>query len=336
MHNCRCFKYPFMILSCAIFLLCVTPPLAAQICGDADCDGYLDIGDLNAAMAYFALGGNMPACYDNMEFDGHANVNIGDFLDFLCFAQSIHLPEFTCDHCFPLHESVAPIEVPGNQAAISPSSYPANFTGPLEVVLSIRFTGQIRAFAVPFRVRIGTQEALIVPGSITTYGKPPFDYLPLRVSGNDVLAQGATMGGADAGTYRILKFRITGPLLPSLDPAPLTLELIPYPADLNPHTGEPANYPLFIGQNGYVLPTVAPSFPCCQGQTGNADCDALDAIDIADISAMIDYLYISFTPLCCVTAANTDGSIDGKVDISDLTALIDFEYITFTPLAPCQ
>ena len=32
-----------------------------------------------------------------------------------------------------------------------------------------------------------------------------------------------------------------------------------------------------------------------------------NGVDISDLSAMIDYLYITFTPLCCTAEANCDG-----------------------------
>lgn len=75
---------------------------------------------------------------------------------------------------------------------------------------------------------------------------------------------------------------------------------------------------------------------CCAGLTGNVDCDGADVTDIADLSTLIDYLYISFSPLCCKAEANCDGSLDGAVDIADLSALIDYLYISFTPVAACQ
>jgi hypothetical protein len=79
---------------------------------------------------------------------------------------------------------------------------------------------------------------------------------------------------------------------------------------------------------------------CCVGFTGNVECDPLDGIDIADLAALIDYLYISFSPLCCPAEANIDCyllpcPIQG-IDIGDLTTLIDFLYISFNPPAPCH
>lgn len=74
---------------------------------------------------------------------------------------------------------------------------------------------------------------------------------------------------------------------------------------------------------------------CCVNPSGNVDCDPMDGTDISDLTALIDFLYISFTELCCVEEANVDGDPIGGVDISDLTALIDYLYISFTPPAPC-
>ncbi len=75
---------------------------------------------------------------------------------------------------------------------------------------------------------------------------------------------------------------------------------------------------------------------CCVANAGNVDCDPGDGVDISDLSRMIDFLYISFAPLCCKAEANTDGSLDGNIDISDLSVLIDYLYISFTPPAACQ
>lgn len=75
---------------------------------------------------------------------------------------------------------------------------------------------------------------------------------------------------------------------------------------------------------------------CCVGLTGNVDCDPGHGTDIADLSALIDYLYITFSPLCCPKAGNVDGDNGGEIDIADLSALIDYLYISFTSPAGCQ
>ncbi len=79
---------------------------------------------------------------------------------------------------------------------------------------------------------------------------------------------------------------------------------------------------------------------CCtansiDGRAGNVDADPAKGVDIADLSALIDFLYISFTPPACLLSANIDGDGLGGIDIADLSGLIDYLYISFTLPAPC-
>ncbi|MBN1212771.1 MAG: hypothetical protein JXA92_09365 [candidate division Zixibacteria bacterium] len=49
---------------------------------------------------------------------------------------------------------------------------------------------------------------------------------------------------------------------------------------------------------GYTLePSLTPEESCCNGQTGNADCSLLKTPDISDITRLIDFLYLTHTPL---------------------------------------
>ncbi|MBU0982265.1 MAG: thrombospondin type 3 repeat-containing protein [candidate division Zixibacteria bacterium] len=81
---------------------------------------------------------------------------------------------------------------------------------------------------------------------------------------------------------------------------------------------------------------------CCLGGRGSVqltgDCDAGDQIvDVGDLTNMIEHLFITFKPVCCV--AETDlapATPDGSVDVGDLTALIDHLFITFPALPDCQ
>ena len=73
---------------------------------------------------------------------------------------------------------------------------------------------------------------------------------------------------------------------------------------------------------------------CCVGFVGNADCSEIDDPDISDITRLIDFLYLSHDPLCCVEEADADGS-GGEPDISDITRLIDYLYLSHTPLMTC-
>ncbi|MBI5266810.1 MAG: right-handed parallel beta-helix repeat-containing protein, partial [candidate division Zixibacteria bacterium] len=60
------------------------------------------------------------------------------------------------------------------------------------------------------------------------------------------------------------------------------------------------------------------------------DVDGSHNVDIADLTRLIDFLFISGTPLVPLAAGDVDG--DCKVDISDLTRLIDHLFINMSPL----
>ena len=76
--------------------------------------------------------------------------------------------------------------------------------------------------------------------------------------------------------------------------------------------------------------------PCCIGSSGNIDADPEDITDLGDLTALIDYLFISFNVPACMAEANTNGDPEGIVDLADLTALIDYLFISFTPPAMCR
>ncbi|MBI5266979.1 MAG: hypothetical protein HY851_07070 [candidate division Zixibacteria bacterium] len=71
--------------------------------------------------------------------------------------------------------------------------------------------------------------------------------------------------------------------------------------------------------------------PCLR--VGNVDCDPGNIVDVADLSALIDNLFISIAPPCCDTQADIDG-VPG-IDISDISALIDHLFISFRGLREC-
>ncbi len=75
------------------------------------------------------------------------------------------------------------------------------------------------------------------------------------------------------------------------------------------------------------------STSCCIGTRGNIDCDVLHSVDIADLTVLVDHLFISFPPLCCPDEA--DVLVDSSIDIADLTVLVDHLFISFAPLPAC-
>ncbi len=72
---------------------------------------------------------------------------------------------------------------------------------------------------------------------------------------------------------------------------------------------------------------------CCQNRRGNVDCDPNDSFDIADLTRLVDYTFISYYPLCCQQEA--DISPDGSIDIADITECVDRLFISFGQPPTC-
>lgn len=59
---------------------------------------------------------------------------------------------------------------------------------------------------------------------------------------------------------------------------------------------------------------------CCVGSRGNVNCTG--AIDLGDLSALVNYLTGGGFHLCCADAANVNGT--GTIDLGDLSALVNY------------
>ena len=82
------------------------------------------------------------------------------------------------------------------------------------------------------------------------------------------------------------------------------------------------------------------SVDSCVGFTGNIDCSPVQAPDISDMQRLIDHLFISMNPVCCVEEADVDVSgqpdpLPEDVDISDVQLLIDHLFINMIDLPAC-
>ncbi len=85
-----------------------------------------------------------------------------------------------------------------------------------------------------------------------------------------------------------------------------------------------------------TAPTSTYAQSCCESATGNLDCEEMSIPDIADLTILVDHLFLTFTPLCCEAEGNVDGSADGVIDIADLQALIENLFISFAETSPCD
>ena len=79
---------------------------------------------------------------------------------------------------------------------------------------------------------------------------------------------------------------------------------------------------------------------CCgeftSGFTGNTDCDVDGKRNLADITRLIDRVYISKVELCCEENGNIDGDLEDKLNLADITALIDHVYISKIETVACD
>ncbi len=80
---------------------------------------------------------------------------------------------------------------------------------------------------------------------------------------------------------------------------------------------------------------------CCEGEVGNVNCDPGGNVNIADVQTLIDFLYVSFTPLCCLAEADINGSggrapLTSDITIGDIALLIDHLFISLSPLPECR
>jgi hypothetical protein len=136
------------------------------------------------------------------------------------------------------------------------------------------------------------------------------DISPLA-SGNDVIAQ-LWMTGLKPGVMNI-----NNGFLPPGGP----FVMFPYTGDFQGKMFTPG----FVSAPVQVVS--GDGFVC-----GNIDESPDGAVDIGDLTALIDYLFISMERPGGLAMANVDGSENGIVDIGDLTVLISHLFIDFQPL----
>jgi len=79
---------------------------------------------------------------------------------------------------------------------------------------------------------------------------------------------------------------------------------------------------------------------CCEGTVGNVDGLDGDEPTLADVSALIDFLYINYTPPACLSEADVNQSggtvpLRYSITIGDVAMLIDHLYISQAPLPDC-
>ena len=80
--------------------------------------------------------------------------------------------------------------------------------------------------------------------------------------------------------------------------------------------------------------------PCCRGKVGNVVTGSDSEPNIADVSALVNYLYGDYTPIDCLTEADVNGSAGGTperldITIGDISMMLDYLFISYQPFPDC-
>lgn len=72
---------------------------------------------------------------------------------------------------------------------------------------------------------------------------------------------------------------------------------------------------------------------CCVGETGNVDGGG--AVNLTDVTLLVNALFVTFQELPCPAAGNTNGDAACALNLSDLTLLVNKLFVTFESTALC-
>ncbi len=156
-----------------------------------------------------------------------------------------------------------------------------------------------------------------------------FDYFNNRAAVELVCSHTETSPPLEPGTGAVVSLWFTVPAGAVADSN--AIEITSYnsiDAELETHAG---TYVPEIYHGAIVFPAT-----CCFGSSvGNVDASPDGQVTMADLTVLIDHLFISLAPVVCVDEANVDMSPDDGVTMADLTVLIDHLFISLNPLSPC-
>ena len=86
-------------------------------------------------------------------------------------------------------------------------------------------------------------------------------------------------------------------------------------------------------QKGYL--DIQGSASCCIGDRGNVDGDSNDAVNVADVNYLVNFIFFGGPEPPCTMEANVDGDTEESVNIADLIYLVDYIFFSGDPPPPC-
>lgn len=84
-------------------------------------------------------------------------------------------------------------------------------------------------------------------------------------------------------------------------------------------------------QKGYL--DIQGSASCCIGDRGNVDGSLDDAVNVADVTYLVDFIFFGGPEPPCIEEGNVDGI--GGINVGDLTYLVDFIFLGGPPPPSC-
>lgn len=86
-------------------------------------------------------------------------------------------------------------------------------------------------------------------------------------------------------------------------------------------------------QKGYL--DIQETASCCIGDRGNADGSPDDAVNVGDITYLVDFLFFGGPEPPCTMEANVDGDAQESVNVGDVTYLTNYLFYDGPPPPPC-
>ncbi len=150
--------------------------------------------------------------------------------------------------------------------------------------------------------------------------QPPLDCLPGDVNGD------GTYGISDL-TFLHTFIHFGEPPLPA-----------PWNADVNGDCCISWDDLIILRDGLPIVPCECPNpvWRCCMGMRGNVDYDETDAVNVQDLTRLVEYLFAGGDELFCPEEADVEINGGPGLNIGDLTRLTDYLFGSGSPLTQCD
>ncbi len=316
----------FLVLACSLLLLVLFPIQALGVCGDADNNGSLSVGDPVYIFNWLRGTGSAPASFSTADADGYQVLTMLDISYIFDYIFAAGNPPV----CPPTQNRFVPY-VDNSLNVTYGTSFPAGVTS---TNIEIDF-----ANTVPI-----TPEGLSIPCLVTVAGSAPSS---MSFTDDGVWPQtvvyNTNITGAPAGHLLLLSYSLAQISAGTHKLGTLTINMPSSSASaraisltytmLPPYQGAaPANEPM-VAKSVFVKSRsiIQAGIPLLNGESGCGDADGSGSVSIADAVFIINFIF-GGGPAPGVTGF-ADVDCSGNISIADAVYLIN--YIFGGGPAPC-